>query len=245
MSRIAILCPTKARPELFQRLWQKTMETTDSRVTILAYREDQDYAGYPPLENVKYRIGNLWTVNEGMNALVQENRDFDIYGMIPDDAYPTIKDWDLYLDEVMDITKARALMTPHDGEWADMAFVTKPWISGVGYYAAPFAAHYVWPTVIDILAESTQKRIEPDPRGSWSITTTWREEGLTTRRTPSASSSGAGTRGPRSSPDSGNCRDRAPLPHQAAGGVLVDGRIGAGDHQRPSPRVCLCRHGRS
>jgi hypothetical protein len=139
------------------------METTDSRVTILAYREDQDYAGYPPLENVKYRIGNLWTVNEGMNALVQENRDFDIYGMIPDDAYPTIKDWDLYLDEVMDITKARALMTPHDGEWADMAFVTKPWISGVGYYAAPFAAHYVWPTVIDILAESTQKRIEPDP----------------------------------------------------------------------------------
>jgi hypothetical protein len=160
--RVAVLCPTKARPELFARLVQKVQETTEGRVTVLAYREDSDPIGYPDLPNVRIRAGNLWTVNQAMNALVNENRDFDLYGMIPDDAYPTIPDWDLYLAEVMDPTKARALMTPHDGEWADMAFVTKPWINAVGYYAANFAAHYVWPTVIDILAESTGKRIEPD-----------------------------------------------------------------------------------
>lgn len=163
MSRIAILCPTKGRPELFQRLASNVHDTTSARVQILAYREDSDVTQYPDAPNVTTFQGTLWTVNEGMNHLVHKNRDFDIYGMVPDDAYPTVKDWDLYLESVLDVSKARALMTPHNGGYADMAFVTRAWIDAVGYYAAPFAAHYVWPTVIDILADCTGKKVEPDP----------------------------------------------------------------------------------
>jgi hypothetical protein len=161
--KIAVLCPTRDRPEKFRRLWQSVMDTTSDKSTVvLAYIDDDQIELYrehlPPhgfIAIVGPRVGPV----AACNAIVERYHDhFDIFGILTDDCEVTVPGWDKYLAEVMEMFPKRLVVVSpfHNcGDHVDMPFVSKEWIDVVGWYACPDVYHYCWPIVTGLIGEMT------------------------------------------------------------------------------------------
>lgn len=95
---------------------------------------------------------------DAMNQLVHEHREFDIYGMIPDDAWIVTPGWSKYVQETIDGFPNRVgVVSPSHsyGDYIDMPFVSREWVDGLGYFAYPHMFHYCWTLVTGLLGEAT------------------------------------------------------------------------------------------
>lgn len=162
------MCPTRDRPEKFQRLAQSVLDTSEAHV--LAYIDDDQVPlysklpwkkgfsdPYDPNVRVHLHYGARTSVVEAMNCLAQY-RQFRVYGMMPDDAMMMTPAWDRWMLRRFDeFPNDIGVVSPHHnyGDYIDMPFVSRTWIDAIGYFAYPHMYHYCWTLVTGLLGEAT------------------------------------------------------------------------------------------
>lgn len=173
--RVAVLCPTRDRPEDLEELIQSVLLTT-TRADVLVYVDDDQQALYPNVigpdapKNLLYLIGPRVGPVASANALVKQYDDYSIYGLVTDDATLTTPHWDEWALAATDKFPNRiCVISPfhNQGNHVDMPFVTREWIAAAGWFACPDCQHYCWPIITGLIGEMTA--IVHAPRHSFGI----------------------------------------------------------------------------
>jgi len=167
---IAVLCPTRDRPEKLRRLVQSILDTS-VKVHVLAWIDDDQYNlysslpwakkfsdPYDPTVRIHFHYGHRCSVVEAMNNLAQLHREFRVYGMMPDDAMMKTPGWDRWMLAKFDaFPNDVGVVSPHHnyGDYIDMPFLSRAWIDAIGYFAYPHMFHYAWTLATGLLGEAT------------------------------------------------------------------------------------------
>ena len=157
--RIAVLIPSRGRPELLVHAI-KSVEKTSKIADALVYIDDDQAGVYGLAEGPRLRImcGPRIGPVASANALVAACPEYDLYGLITDDSVITTSGWDEWCTEVIEKLPNRiGVISPHHahGNYVDMPFVTNKWIELAGWFACPVAYHYVWPIITGLIGEMT------------------------------------------------------------------------------------------
>lgn len=176
--RIAVLCPTRDRPEGLVRLFRSVAETADvgtvfggGRVRVLPYVDSDQRDEYrssrydmpgvydgPHIDRGDILSGPRIGPVGSANRLVEYHLPYDVYGLITDDSIITTPGWDEWvLETVKQFPNKIVVISPHHnmGNHVDMPFVTREWIETVGWFACPDCYHYAWPTITGLIGEMT------------------------------------------------------------------------------------------
>lgn len=153
------MCPTRGRPEVFRHLASSMARTTE-RAQLVAYIDEDDPLAdeyrtqVPRVEFVRGpRIGPVAACNH-----IAAEYDYDVCGMVPDDAEFVTLGWDRYVDIMARKFKNQVgVISPHHnlGTHVDMPFVTRQWVEATGWFAYPKNFHWCWPTITSLLGEMT------------------------------------------------------------------------------------------
>ncbi len=159
--RIAVLCPTRDRPADLDRLIKSVLLTSEA-ADVLVYVDDDQVEAYPKLfapecdKRVLYLTGPRVGPAASANALVRQFTEYDIYGLITDDAIVTTPHWDEWALDATDVFPNRiCVISPfhNQGNHVDMPFVTRSWVDVTGWYACPDLYHYCWPILTGLIGE--------------------------------------------------------------------------------------------
>ncbi len=172
-----MVCPSRDKPMGLLRLVQAVIDTTN-RADVIAYVDNdqkeiyEDQVSAAPA-NVRSRLmlafGDRVGPVASANSVVKEFVGYDIYGMIPDDAYPVTENWAEWCLAALEMFPNRVgVISPrHDhGDHVDMPFVSREWISATGWFACPQAYHFVWPVITGLIGEMTGIVHAPEQRFS-------------------------------------------------------------------------------
>ena len=154
---VAVLIPTRGRPQEFLEAVESVRKT--SKATVLAYVDEDQRDMYPTeVEGAIIHVGPRVGPVASANNLVRAYPKFDAYGLITDDTRTISPGWDEWLLNAMDMFPKRlAVVSPRHnlGEHVDMPFVSREWINVVGWFACPVFYHYAWPIINGIMGEMT------------------------------------------------------------------------------------------
>lgn len=153
--RVAVLCPSRGRSQELRELRLSVRETSDA--DVLAYVDEdqaQLYNGQEPAGQriVGPRIGPV----AAANVLVDKHPNYDLYGLVTDDARLTVPAWDEWaLEAASKFPNRICVISPfhNQGNHVDMPFVTAEWIRAVGWFACPDCYHYCWPIITGLIGE--------------------------------------------------------------------------------------------
>lgn len=160
--KVAVVCPTRDRPEAFTRL-SISVHATARDADLFSYIDDDQRDLYRSSNSGVHgsgrdfhgpRIGPIAAANK----LVEMNPGYDAYGFLTDDCEVTTENWDQWLFAAIDQMPNRVgAVSPHlEGiPYLSFPFLTRAWIDAVGFFAYPRAYHFCWDTIVEILAEPT------------------------------------------------------------------------------------------
>lgn len=151
--KIAVLCPTRDRPDKFRRLCDSVYATSKSAIVHGYVDLDQvEHYGESPYVWYGPRVGPV----AALNYLVEKNPGYDAYGILTDDCVVKTPGWDAYVGEVLSHSPFFVVSPHHNfGNHVDMPFVSRKWIETVGWYACPEVYHYCWPIITGLIGEMT------------------------------------------------------------------------------------------
>lgn len=159
--RIAVVCPSRGRPENLRRLRDAVAETALTHVTILAGLDDDDHSTYPPLDGVEcVREPGRHRLNWWWNKLAGNNLDrFDTFVFLGDDNVPRTPGWDFLLDDELRKHHDRGFATGPDGLRNDKRFtwaaISAEQIRRVGYVGPKELTHLYIDNAWQSLARAT------------------------------------------------------------------------------------------
>lgn len=167
MSRIAVLCPTRDRPDGFRAL-EASVVATSNLADVIGYVDADQLELYQDIPGLVTgpRIGPV----AAANFIVNEYPAYDAYGLITDDAVITTPDWDAWLlDTIAHCPGRVCVVSPHhnQGNHVDMPFVSKEWVKATGWFACPDCYHYAWPIITGLIGEMSA--IVHAPKDKFSI----------------------------------------------------------------------------
>jgi len=155
--KIAVLCPSRSRPDDLRRLSLSVHAT--SGADLLAYVDDDQRDLYSR-EDVIGRGGMYFGPRIGpvaaANEVVRLAPGYDVYGLVTDDSEFTTEGWDRHLEAaVSHLSPVWAASPAHNlGDNMDFAFVSAEWLRRLGWIAYPGCYHWCWPSVIEALGEA-------------------------------------------------------------------------------------------
>lgn len=167
--RTCVVCPTRDRPESFLRT-AESHATTSKNSHLFAYVDEDQRRLYEALslpERTHLVIGPRIGMVTAVNVMVQQNRSFDAFGYVTDDARFTAPGWDDYLAECIGgFRNGIGVVSAHHqhGIWLNFPFVSRQWIDVVGWLAYPPQQHYCWDTLLELLGEATAIVYAPQDR---------------------------------------------------------------------------------
>lgn len=158
--RIAVLIPSRDRPERLQAAVRSVLDTSTEADVLVYVDSDQIdlYRGLTGDERLVVRTGPRIGPAPAANALVREYGGYSAYGLITDDTTMTTGGWDEWLFDVLEaFPKRLVVVSPwHNlGGHVDMPFVSREWIDMTGWFACPGMVHYSWPILTGLIGEMT------------------------------------------------------------------------------------------
>ena len=164
MKRIAVLIPSRDRPEQLLDACRSVLETSIA-ADVLVYVDDDQRDIYEPAlvvaefgPRVKAMYGPRVGPVASANMLVEFSPEYSTYGLITDDSRMTVWGWDAWALDALDYFPGRiGIINPHHnlGGHVDMPFVSREWIDIIGWYACPEMYHYCWPILTGLIGEQT------------------------------------------------------------------------------------------
>jgi hypothetical protein len=152
---ISLLCPSRGRPELVNRMITTALETAQSEVEIMIYLNDDDekLEEYrDTLSQKYYEIGPDRSPVYSWNLMAEKSRG-DICFLISDDAQFQTNNWDQKIESAFDKYPNKiacvypALKEINDSFYNAHYCLHKNWINTVGFFACPLFWWYfadVW-----------------------------------------------------------------------------------------------------
>jgi len=173
--RIAILIPSRGRPELLFQAVQSIFNT--SRLADIYVYVDSDErelyeAARPKIVGagafkIAYgpRCGPVGAAQALTRAARKESGTYLGFGLFVDDCRFTVRGWDeAIVYEAERLGKVWAMSPAHSqGAFMDFAIVSDEWIERLGWIAYPALNHFGWPSIIEALGEATSLvRLPPE-----------------------------------------------------------------------------------
>lgn len=179
MSSVAVLIPTRDRPDLFDRAVRSVMDT--SKADVYVYCDDDQPALYAAVWNsitqdhptrcfatTGLRIGPVASANLLARRAIDGGA--NAVGLITDDSYMTTPHWDDWLMHAISECPNRiGVISPYHnhGNHVDMPFVSREWMQATGWYAYPECWHWAWPIITGLIGEMSG--IIHAPKGSFAL----------------------------------------------------------------------------
>ena len=168
--KIAVLCPTRGRPDEFRWLRDSVAKTSDA--DVLAYVDEDQAELYGPeiCDSDNTTVGGRIGPVASANLMARKYPDYSAYGLVTDDSMLATPGWDRWADDALNRFPGRlCVLSPshNNGTHVDMPFVSREWIDLVGWYACPSTFHYAWPIITGLIGEMTA--IVHAPRDKFSL----------------------------------------------------------------------------
>ena len=170
--RTLVLCPTRDNPEGCNRSFLSMLDTSENSDMVACVDDDQGdlYRGLANHPRMKVHIGPRTDIVGSVNAAVSAFPDYDVYGLMVDDARFETPGWDKWLENEINSWPNRVGVVSASHNWArhvNFGYATKEWIEVLGWYACPSTQHYCWDTVLEMLGEAS--RISYAPKDKFHI----------------------------------------------------------------------------
>lgn len=152
---IALLCPTKGRPELCRRMIESAVKTASDVTVYVARSQDENERYIHHLQSVKH--APIWStiLPDGMppahkwNLLAQDamtNPEHKLFMLAADDMVFSTPLWDKALLDHYNALENKihvyALQDSRDAEGTPHIIVTREWIEAMGYFVPPIFLHW-------------------------------------------------------------------------------------------------------
>lgn len=158
MTRIALLCPTRGRPEQCRRMVESVHNTSSTDVVIFLFIADDDesWCEYQKLDDPKIHRGLLniirvpaWPTVQSWNCHIKglvKDGVTDLFMLSADDIIFSTPGWDQALLEHYDNLKEKvhvySLQDSRDADGTPHPFVTREYIEALGYAFPPIFLHW-------------------------------------------------------------------------------------------------------
>lgn len=150
MTKIALLCPTRGRPEQCRRMVESAYNTSASSLHVGLYLADTDvakpYQEKPWHNCVKMFTGPDFPTVMKWNWLAEQYKDCDLFMLAADDIEFMNKGWDAKIIEhyegLTNKIHCYALQDSRDKDGTPHFFVTREWIDAMGYAFIPIFNHF-------------------------------------------------------------------------------------------------------
>jgi len=142
---IAILCPTRGRPEQFNRMRQSIKDTTTSEVFLYAYSVENDYEwkGANVIVGPDYPTAHKWNV---LAAAAIEYPETKLFILGADDMIFETPGWDKALIDHYNSLENKihvyALQDSRDENGTPHVIVSREYIEALGYFVPPIFLHW-------------------------------------------------------------------------------------------------------
>ena len=155
--RIALLVPTRKRPESVKRLLKSIEDTVNDKtsVTVYFYLDDDDFDTIRLIKSIKkrktydikYMIGPRIIMSEMVNQLYPLTSEFILFFGADDIVFRT-QGWDsILIEAVKEVSDGVGLFygndlvtTQHAPDFATHPILTREWVNVVGYVSPPYFA---------------------------------------------------------------------------------------------------------
>ncbi len=157
---VAVVAPSRGRPENISRLRDAIRETAITDVTILVGLDEDDAGSYPRLPDVEYTVRPRQRLNAWWNELAQANLDrFHTFVFLGDDNVPRTPGWDFLLDDELRQHGGAGFATGPDLLRRDRKFtwaaISAEQLRRVGYVGPPGLTHLCIDSAWQSLADAT------------------------------------------------------------------------------------------
>lgn len=141
MTKIAILCPTRGRPEQFRRMVDSVNRTAKNAVVFSGSNGNDDYVQHHfPID---YPTCMMW--NE-LCAIALLNKDTKLFMLGADDTIFSTPCWDeALIDHYSNLENkihVYAFQDSRDPDGTPHPVVTREWIDALGYFMPPIFLHW-------------------------------------------------------------------------------------------------------
>jgi hypothetical protein len=157
---LAIVCPTRNRPDLCRAMIESARRTSDADLLLYVDRDDQHlarYGGYDP-KHVKLVVGDPIGRGRAVNALCETYPNYRAYLMVSDDITFDRKGWDkealAALDGFKDEIGLVHLESEVEQTYANWAMVSRKWIETLGWFNYPGCNWFCQDTIVQVLAQA-------------------------------------------------------------------------------------------
>jgi len=172
MSRLAILCPTRARPKDLAHILRCVMQTAPETQLLSYIDKDQrqlyGWAFHPSApKQLTVTVGERIGPCAAANYLLRNNPAYEAYGMFCDDCRPTVSGWDRFVLDTLDPSKVGGVAPAHATSNVDFPFLSKAWVDALGWYCHPSLYHWGWDALLGALGAATGKMIQATAGQFW------------------------------------------------------------------------------
>ena len=162
MSRVAVLIPSRGRPESLKGSIQSVLDTA-SVADVHCWIDSDQQADYEAIQanfagnpRVTFVFGDRVGPVAAANELVRLSPGYKAYGLITDDTQMVTWGWDAWVLFALESMPLAVISPRHNlGEHVDMPFVSAEWLKIVGWLACPVFYHFCWPILIGLIGEQT------------------------------------------------------------------------------------------
>lgn len=151
---IALICPTRSRPENMKRMWQSALATArnpESLRLVLGLDKDQLelYEPYLPKDCSIHTLGD-WGVVHSINRMAEfvllNHQSIKLFMVAPDDVIFTTPEWDKALIEHYEALKNKihvyCLLDSRSENGTPHPIITREYIEVMGYLFPPIFMHW-------------------------------------------------------------------------------------------------------
>lgn len=160
MKDLALLCPSRERPELCLALVNSTLETTSADILIYLDSDDPRLLDYhlPENDRVHVLVEPCVGRGEAVEKLIHRFPPYRMYMVLSDDAVFVRTGWDQEVIAAMDAFGDDIGLVHLESEnhqpYVNWACVSRKWIDTLGYYNYPGCTFFCQDTILQILAEA-------------------------------------------------------------------------------------------
>lgn len=158
--RIAVLCPSRDRPDAAMNAYRSMLRTSSRTDMILCVDSDQE-GMYSHLtgERLLMSVQPRNSIVSALNSAASTFSGYVTYGLMVDDAEYTVPGWDEWVERTVSSFPARlGVVSAHHnaGSFVNFPYVSRQWIDLVGWYACTETNRFCWDTVMEMLGEATR-----------------------------------------------------------------------------------------
>lgn len=158
--RIAVLCPSRGRPDLALEAYKSVVSTSSSADVFMPIEEDQQdaYSALYGLPRLSISVHGRSPATVRINDAARRASGYEVMCGFVDDARFETPAWDAWTLETIRSFPGHigVVMAHHNGDpGGGFPFVSGRWVSAIGFMADPEMKQFCWDTATEIMGAST------------------------------------------------------------------------------------------